>query len=76
MNLATLPSFFRCQSSENSAVGKLSIPLGGDVGHQVIDNRVYGREIFSLPKKHMSGPVSLMSTICFIAARTRRQSFQ
>ena len=45
-------SFFRCQSpSENSAVGKLSIPLGGDVGHQVIDNRVYGREIIFFTKE-------------------------
>ena len=38
-------------NSENSAVGKLSIPLGGDVGHQVIDNRVYGREIIFFTKE-------------------------
>ncbi len=44
-------SFFRYQSpSDDREVGKLSIPLGGDVGHQVIDNRVYGREVIFFTK--------------------------
>lgn len=44
-------SFFRFYDKDAcNPPPKLSIPLGGDVGHQVIDNRVYGREIIFFSK--------------------------
>ena len=45
-----LTSFFRVPIDTNNELGKLVTPLGGDIGHQVIDDRVYGAEFMALRK--------------------------
>lgn len=46
-----ITSFFRVPNDSQHEHGKLVTPLGGDVGHQVIDDRVYGAEFIALRKE-------------------------